>query len=192
MRRLFGVVVAFVALVFLACLILPSILRARTSADRRICSNNLKQLGLALHNYHDVYKSFPPGTVANQALQPEDRLSWLIPLFPYLEQDNVYRSLDLYKAWNAPENYLLGNGSIYNCLSCSESYTSIIGSYIGVAGLGSDAATLPLGDSKAGVFGYDRRTKLSDVLDGNSKTLMVIETNFQNGPWAAGGFPTVR
>ena len=77
------------------------------SAKRVECLNNLKQISLALHNYHDTYKSFPPGTVANEALSPEYRLSWTIPLLPYLERDNVYRNMDLSKAWNSAENQVL-------------------------------------------------------------------------------------
>src|SRR5262249_10441649 len=66
------------------------------------------------------------------------------------------------------------------------------GSYVGMAGLGKDAALLPLSNPRAGVFAYDRKTKFEDVTDGHSTTIMVIETNFENGPWGAGGFSTVR
>ena len=68
----------------------------------------------------------------------------------------------------------------------------MLGSYVGMAGLGRDASLLPCSDPKAGVFGYDRKTKFADVTDGHSTTIMVIETNFENGPWGAGGFSSVR
>jgi hypothetical protein len=61
-----------------------------------------------------------------------------------------------------------------------------------MAGLGKDAALVPSSDPKAGIFGYNRKTKFADVTDGHSTTIMVIETNFENGPWGAGGFSTVR
>jgi hypothetical protein len=64
--------------------------------------------------------------------------------------------------------------------------------YVGVAGLGRDAATLPVTDRRAGFFGYDRTIGPRDVKDGTSNTLMVIETSADNGPWAAGGRATVR
>jgi prepilin-type processing-associated H-X9-DG protein len=64
--------------------------------------------------------------------------------------------------------------------------------YVGVAGVGEDAALLPVGDLRAGVFGYDRKTRPEDIKDGFSRTLMVVETNRDNGPWTAGGRPTVR
>ena len=89
MRRLIQVLVVFFILAFGLCLILPSVSRVRMSANRVQCLNNLKQIALGLHNYHDTYKSFPPGTVANEALSPEHRLSWIIPLLPYVERDNL-------------------------------------------------------------------------------------------------------
>ncbi len=64
--------------------------------------------------------------------------------------------------------------------------------YVGVAGVGARAAELPKGASQVGIFGYDRQTRLSDVKDGLSRTIMVIETEVDNGPWPAGGFATTR
>jgi hypothetical protein len=64
--------------------------------------------------------------------------------------------------------------------------------FVGVAGLGRDAATLRATDRKAGFFGYDRVITPRDIKDGTSNTIMVIETSADNGPWAAGGRPTVR
>jgi hypothetical protein len=64
--------------------------------------------------------------------------------------------------------------------------------YLGAAGLGADAATLPADDPRAGVFGYDRRTPFSDIKDGVSTTILVIETTAPVGPWLAGGPATVR
>jgi hypothetical protein len=64
--------------------------------------------------------------------------------------------------------------------------------YVGVAGVGEDAARLPLDHPRAGVFGYDRQTRLEDLRRGGRKTLLVIETATNNGPWTAGGPATVR
>jgi hypothetical protein len=166
------------------------------TAKRVQCVNNLKQFEIALHNYHDVYGSFPPGTMANESLAPEERLSWIVAIFPFLERDYDYQRLDKGKAWNAPENYIITEVA-YGPYRCHESpdpypYVSTVTSYVGMAGIGKDAAVLPMNDPKAGVFGYDRKTKLADVTDGVATTIMVIETNFENGPWGAGGFATVR
>ena len=64
--------------------------------------------------------------------------------------------------------------------------------YVGIAGIGDDAAFLPVGDKRAGFFGYDRKTCLDDIKDGTSTTLLVVETTRDNGPWTKGGRATVR
>jgi hypothetical protein len=107
MRRIIGLILGFLALGFCLCLTLPFISKARMSANRASCANNVKQIVMGLHNYHDTFKSFPPGTVVNEALSPECRLSWIIPLLPYVERDNLYRSMDLSKAWNSAENQVV-------------------------------------------------------------------------------------
>jgi hypothetical protein len=64
--------------------------------------------------------------------------------------------------------------------------------YIGMAGIGPDAPSLNLGQSRAGVWAYDRQTNVLEVTDGSANTLLLIETGHQNGCWLAGGSPTVR
>jgi prepilin-type processing-associated H-X9-DG protein len=64
--------------------------------------------------------------------------------------------------------------------------------YVGVAGVGEDAAFLPVDDPRAGVFGYDWTTRLGDIKGGASMTLLLIETATDNGPSTAGGKPMVK
>src|SRR5262245_60935755 len=64
--------------------------------------------------------------------------------------------------------------------------------YVGMAGLGPDAATLPVKDRRCGLFGYERRIRLADVTDGHNSTVAVVETAADIGPWAAGGRSTLR
>lgn len=92
------VVIAIIAI--LVSLLLPAVQQAREAARRTQCKNNLKQLGLAMHNYHDVYNTFPhnqnrwtnayPGITPNQMPQ----WSWLVAILPYMEQKNLYESFD--------------------------------------------------------------------------------------------------
>jgi prepilin-type processing-associated H-X9-DG protein len=65
-------------------------------------------------------------------------------------------------------------------------------SYVGIAGLGPDAAALPVEDPRAGVFGFDRLTPLDAITDGTATTMAAAETAESNGPWKAGGPATVR
>ena len=106
-------VVIFIILILIS-LLLPAIQRAREAARRTECLNNLKQLALALHNYHDTHNTFPPGQIAAavpevvtisgvnvNVTDPEEPLindfnegfhgtSWMLHILPYLEQDNTY------------------------------------------------------------------------------------------------------
>jgi prepilin-type processing-associated H-X9-DG protein len=65
-------------------------------------------------------------------------------------------------------------------------------SYLGIAGVGVDAARYPRKDPRAGFFGYDRVITQADITSGTSVTMMVAETTQHNGPWLAGGSPSVR
>jgi len=83
------VVIAIIAI--LVALLLPAVQQAREAARRSQCQNNLKQIGLALHNYHDVYRCFPPGGVTiGRCCGTPSRISWTISLLPYLDQSNLF------------------------------------------------------------------------------------------------------
>ncbi|QDT63882.1 DUF1559 domain-containing protein [Calycomorphotria hydatis] len=88
------VVIAIIAV--LIALLLPAVQQAREAARRTQCKNNLKQLGLALHNYHDAHHSFPPGYVAQTPrIEPSGNWSWGAMLLPQLEQSALYTNLDV-------------------------------------------------------------------------------------------------
>jgi len=78
------VVIAIIAV--LVALLLPAVQQAREAARRSSCKNNLKQLGLAIHNYHDVHNSFPLGMV--------HRINWRVSVLPFLEQSTIFNQLD--------------------------------------------------------------------------------------------------
>lgn len=92
------VVIAIIAI--LISLLLPAVQQAREAARRTQCRNNLKQIGIALHNYHDVHSQFPPGRMSPSRGQDVGMTCWyghLSPLYhvlPYIDQANVYNSMD--------------------------------------------------------------------------------------------------
>jgi prepilin-type N-terminal cleavage/methylation domain-containing protein/prepilin-type processing-associated H-X9-DG protein len=91
------VVIAIIGV--LIALLLPAVQQAREAARRIQCTNNLKQVGLALHNYHDSNGSFPPGSIATQGLGTISLVTWTISILPSMEQTTL---------WNA-YNFSLNN-----------------------------------------------------------------------------------
>lgn len=89
------VVIAIIAI--LIALLLPAVQQAREAARRSTCKNNLKQLGLALHNYHDTYNGFPPGYVDSGILvnPNEGHWSWTAMIFPYMDQAPLFQLLNV-------------------------------------------------------------------------------------------------
>jgi hypothetical protein len=135
--------------------------------------------------------------VGGTGLPPDQRLSWFVPLLPFLEQDALYRRLDPGAGWDAAANGPAVQAPL-RVVRCADWEGEVPAAetshtpYLGVAGVGADAPTLPAGAPGAGAFGYDRRTALRDVTDGTSATVLVLESARENGPWAQGGPPTVR
>lgn len=179
--------------------------RSSEAAQRSQCRNNLLQIGLGLKNYSSVNDSFPAGTIANDRLPPERRLSWLVVVWTYLEQQ--YWVLDLSEPWDAATNQptrgrdvlgtvrAVGRVQLLVCPAAAGAADEHMPGwtwYVGVAGVGRDAPELPTGHPRAGVFGYDRQTRPADIKDGASTTMMLGETTSANGPWTAGGAATVR
>jgi len=98
------VVIAIIAI--LISLLLPAVQQARAAARRTQCRNNLKQIGLALHNYLDVFQGFPPAFVSDISTTNTPGGEWSIHarLLPYLDQANLYQQADLSLAYDDPAN----------------------------------------------------------------------------------------
>ena len=96
------VVIAIIGI--LIALLLPAVQAAREAARRMQCTNNLKQIGLALHNYHDTFKCFPPGVIAfredSTNVRAWDSWGWAAFILPYVEQKPLYDALDI-NSWES-------------------------------------------------------------------------------------------
>jgi hypothetical protein len=101
-----GIVTACIAFLttpfILIALLLPAVQKVREAANRVQSSNNMRQIGLAIHNYHDTYGCFPPAVVYGPEGQP--LYSWRVLLLPFLEQDALYRQFKLDEPWDSPHN----------------------------------------------------------------------------------------
>ncbi len=134
-RRAFTLVELLVVIAIIGILIallLPAVQAAREAARRSQCTNNLKQIGLGLHNYHDTFKKFPPGGLwwtnnTGAANWSRNRGSMLVHLLPFVEQQSLYDAFDLsqplaYQQFATPPStgspYIAGTiVSVYRCPS---------------------------------------------------------------------------
>ena len=211
MRRLINVLVLVLVLVLAGGLVLSAIPKIQGAAARTQCQNNLKQIGLGLHNYRDTYGTFPPATIPNDALPCDKRLSWLVEIVPFMDQ--IDWTIDRTRGWQDSDNLIpkirhyepdfrgpgslsaLGEFKLFRCPSntaVAAPDSPGLTDYVGISGVGKSAAELALGYPGVGFFGCDRKMKIEDIKDGMANTIMVAETNVANGPWTAGGFPTTR
>lgn len=189
------VVIAIIAV--LIALLLPAVQQAREAARRSQCKNNLKQMGLALHNYHDTYSKFPIGELGGY------RGNWKARILPYMDQTNIYNGLNWVYAnfhsnnaafattlrgtiaagFNCPSSPLpvngLSSGNIDNVLNSQlHDYTGIMGSYPDPAGR---TACLDSGSSWGsfacynGLLLVNESKNISDNTDGASNTIIVGE-----------------
>jgi len=102
------VVIAIIGI--LVALLLPAVQAAREAARRMQCNNNLKQIGIALHNYHDTHRIFPPASHWDRSTNIEERNpnqlreNWVIMMLPYFEQQGLFDAFDLQQYITAPVN----------------------------------------------------------------------------------------
>lgn len=155
----------------LVALLLPAVQAAREAARRAQCTNNLKQIALAFHNYHDTYNSFPPAYLADEDGKPMH--SWRVLLLPFLEQSALFEQYDFSEPWDSPANMQVVNTAIpsYQCPSDPAGPASMTTSYMVLSGPGT-------------VFEGANGAKIADITDGTSNTLLVVEVQGTGVNWA--------
>src|SRR5262249_43482354 len=207
------VVIAIIAI--LVGLLLPAVQKVREAANRMKCQNNLHQIGLALHNYHSTFSRFPFGKgpdyrVSRPGTPVYPRWSPQALLLPYIEQDNLYKTIDF--SW-PPETP--GMGGVINFMPAwqnparqnADASRTVVPTYLCpsdpagqpgdwpgqnnyLANLGTtflcdlsdqQPSTIAPGEQANGPFFYLSRIRIADILDGTSNTVMFSEKRRGNG-----------
>lgn len=184
------VVIAIIAI--LIALLLPAVQAAREAARRTQCKNNMKQIGLALHNYHDTYLMFPQceywGFVApnTTTISAPRNFTWISMILPYVEQVGLYNNIDFKQpAWNqpvgaagqtlqsirlsgfeCPSDPAFGGGSNRHNLGWTN--------YSGCEGWDWWKRA---GHPASGIFNLNTHTRIGAINDGTSNTMCVMETS---------------
>jgi len=201
------VVIAIIAI--LIGLLLPAVQKVRQAAARMQCANNLKQFGIALHSRHDALGSFPKGCVWNNinVYYDSPRSGWNYSLFPYLEQDNVYKGLPasagqqqwtpwfsaeatsatgptrvVLKVWLCPSD----DGALLN----NQSWGSFsLGNYHAFFG-GNNLEAARVGGATKAAFGVNWGANIQAITDGTSNTMVIGEyLRSRGGPMDQRGMP---
>ncbi|MCA9080052.1 MAG: DUF1559 domain-containing protein [Planctomycetaceae bacterium] len=189
------VVIAIIAI--LIALLLPAVQQAREAARRSQCKNNLKQIGLALHNYHDTHNTFPPGWI-NQNSSVSSNWGWQAYILPFADQAPLYNAIQ--PGAGSLGDALLVAGrlaemqkplSVFRCPSDTapdlnsghqlldaggtNSHSVATSNYIATNGGGDWTSGAGLG----GTFGQNSKTRFRDITDGTSNTIVVGERSWQ-------------
>jgi type II secretory pathway pseudopilin PulG len=165
---IFELLVVLVLFLLLLGLLFPLILKARAQALREQKLNNLKQLGLACHNYHDTNGAMPAGNDGNN-------FSASARLLPYIEQDNVFKQIDFSKDVDDKANAEMRKVIIKTFLSAQDDVGQVKNEWGATNYLFSGGSKPSLKDND-GVFFQDSKVRFADILDGTSNTIMIGET----------------
>jgi prepilin-type processing-associated H-X9-DG protein len=154
----------------LVALLLPAVQAARTAARRMQSTNNLKQIGLAFHNYADTYGSFP--AAYQKDAEGNKTMSWRVAILPFLEQQQVHQMYKADQPWDSAVNQSVSNIAIpvYRNPAAGDANPTET-SYMVITGPGT-------------LFEDDKGVKFSDITDGSSNTILAVEVVGTGVKWA--------
>lgn len=145
-----------------AALLLPAVQGSREAARRSQSMNNLKQIALAMHNYHDTYGRLPPAYVADKEGKP--LLSWRVLILPYMEQEPLYRAFHLDEPWDSPHNRKLSQTPVPVYRSPNSTAPPNKTNYLAIR-------------HERSIFPGAKPIGFAGIIDGTSNTIMVVEAN---------------
>jgi prepilin-type N-terminal cleavage/methylation domain-containing protein/prepilin-type processing-associated H-X9-DG protein len=165
---LFELLTVLALLGLLFALLLPAVQKVRQAASRTQSANNLKHYGLACHNYHDTYQSFPPGVDSNG-------FSALAHLLPFIEQNNLFQQIDFNKPITDKANAAAAEVTIKICLNPQDPVQNVKKDR-GATNYLFSAGTKPSLEENDGIFFQNSKIKVANITDGLSNTFMIGET----------------
>ncbi|WP_417391837.1 DUF1559 domain-containing protein [Gimesia sp.] len=194
------VVIAIIAI--LIALLLPAVQQAREAARRSTCKNNLKQIGLALHNYHETHRIFPPAYIDNTPatntshLAPDNlnALGWGTMILPFMDQAPLYNLIGTQTggfAYNWQDSNHDGTGSVADAIPAAK---TVLPAFIcptdPMEGINKDmnsfgksnylASSATGANSRNGVMYVNSPTRMKTITDGTTNTIFVVERTTEN------------
>jgi len=193
-RRAFTLIELLVVIAIIAVLIallLPAVQQAREAARRSQCKNSLKQIGLAIHNYHDSFNTIPPGWISTNLF------GWNSMILPNMDQGPLYSALNFNNVWTADATNPIKILPVLRCASDTgtPTVTTLVtagrSNYAGVGGSSTITTTTNLVITTGGSFGENSKHNFRDHTDGLSNTLIVGERKSAGGASQNPGGDTV-
>jgi prepilin-type N-terminal cleavage/methylation domain-containing protein/prepilin-type processing-associated H-X9-DG protein len=177
------VVIAIISI--LIALLMPAVQAAREAARRTSCRNNLHELGVALHHYHDVNRAFPPGVLGNVGGPSSTQLlhTWEAMILPFIEQTNLKHEYNFDVPFSSP----LNAKAVFVTLPafiCPSSNENVVSGLWGTNHYAGNAGTTP--GSNDGILYPLSTVRMRDIVDGTSTTILCGELTFSIGGWARG------
>jgi len=165
---LFGILIVLVFLIILLALLLPAVAKVREAAARAQSANNLKQTALACHNYNSVHNVFPPGVDSNH-------FSTATYLLPYIEQDNLFKLIDLTKSIDDKVN-AASRATLIKVYTSPMDPVMRVSMDFGPTNYLFCAGSKPDLNENDGLFYLNSKISFKDITDGTSNTLLAMET----------------